>query len=100
MPRNVPRDPWALDAESVAWHQQHTFVAEPRTFAERIAGSERFRTELAGDGWGVADWILPSDEAEPSPFPLGRVTFHREGILLEAFSEARLLPEVRGVLTD
>jgi hypothetical protein len=90
MPKNVPHDPWALDASGVAWHQSHTFLAEPRTFAERLAESDRFRAALAGDGWGVADWIRPAEEPEPSPFPLGRVTVHPGGVLLEAFSQSRL----------
>lgn len=87
MRRDAERDPWALDPGDVAWHQSHTFLVEPHTFAERIVESGRFKSEIGREGWGIADWVPPDDEA---PFPLGRVTVHPGGILLEAFSETRL----------
>jgi hypothetical protein len=90
MRRGVRPDPLALDESDVAWHQHCTFLTEPRTFVERLAGDRRFRTELRADGWGAAEWILLTEESDPCAFPLGRVTASPVGILLEAFSEARL----------
>jgi hypothetical protein len=89
MRRNVPRDPWALDPAGAAWHQHHTFATEPRTFAERLSASCWF-SGGPRHTWGTADWVLAAEDEDPSPFPLGRVTVHPAGILLEAFSEERL----------
>jgi hypothetical protein len=89
MRARVLRDPLALDPDDVAWHQLHTFVPEPRTFLERLRESPYFRGAPTR-GWGHADWIRLSGTSPCSTFPLGRVTVHSGGILLDAFSEARL----------
>lgn len=86
----LARDPLALDPDGVAWHQLHTFAAEPRTFLERLAASPLFGGVLRDD-WGSVEWIRPVADAERCPFPLGRVTVHPGGILVETFSEERLV---------
>jgi hypothetical protein len=89
MRARIPRDPLALDPEDAAWHQLHTFVPEPRTFLERLAASPLFHG-LPRRGWGRAEWVRPSASVGRAAFPLGRVTVHAGGILLETFSESRL----------
>ncbi|MFN8178443.1 MAG: hypothetical protein U0167_10950 [bacterium] len=89
MRARLPRDPLALDPDDASWHQLHTFVVEPRTFLERLEASPLFRG-APHRGWGSAEWVRASGSVGRSAFPLGRVTVYPGGILLDAFSEARL----------
>lgn len=90
MRRRSPGDALRLEPDVVAWHQQQSFVADPGVFAERLALSPLFSGEFRR-GRGRAEWVRLDDEADDLPFPLGRVTVHDAGILLEAFSEARIV---------
>lgn len=85
----APRDPLALDPEEATWHQLHTFAAEPRTFLERLSASPLFQGAPAR-GWGRADWVRASGSVGRAAYPLGRITVHEGGVLLDAFSEDRL----------
>lgn len=89
MRRRTPGDALRLDPDVVAWHQSQSFVTEPETFADRLQASPLFLGEFRR-GRGRADWIRLDDEADVLPFPLGRVTVHDEGVLLEAFAEERM----------
>ena len=89
MQERLARDPLAMDPDAVAWHQLHTFAAESRTFLERLVTSPLFGGVLRHD-WGTVEWIRPRPDAELCAFPLGLVTVHAGGLLLEAFSEERL----------
>ncbi len=89
MRRRAPGDALRLEPDAVAWHQSQSFVAEPGTFAERLEASPLFRGAFRR-GRGRAEWIRLDDEADVLPFPLGLVTVHDDGVLLEAFSEERM----------
>ena len=89
MRRSDPGDALRLDPDVVAWHQLQSFVAEPRRFADGLSTSPLFRDALRR-GRGSAEWIRYDDEDDVLPFPLGRVTVHAGGVLLEAFSEERV----------
>jgi hypothetical protein len=81
-------DPLALDPEGVSLHQLATFVAGSDLLAEALAHSPLFT--LAREGSVArAEWIATAPE-EPVPYPLGRVTLHARGILLEGFAESRI----------
>lgn len=85
----APGDALRLDPDAVAWHQSQSFVAEPGAFADRLQASPLFRGGFRR-GRGRAEWIRFDDESDALAFPLGLVTVHDDGILLEAFSEERM----------
>jgi len=89
MRERLARDPLAMDPDAVAWHQLHTFATESHTFLERLVASPLFGGVLRHD-WGTVEWNRPRPDAERCAFPLGLVTVHAGGLLLEAFSEERL----------
>ncbi len=89
MRRRAPGDALRLDPDVVAWHQSQSFVAEPGGFAERLEASPLFRGAFRRHR-GRAEWIRFDDESDALAFPLGLVTVHDDGILLDAFSEERM----------
>lgn len=81
-------DPLALDPRFVAVHQLATFVVEPRTVGRALSDSPLFAVETAAPVVRGEWHTLP--DGEELTFPLGRVTVHPDGLLLEAFSEERI----------
>jgi hypothetical protein len=84
----VPIDRLLLAENGVTLHQIATFVKEPAPLADAVEASPLFDAESA-DGGMRAEWIALAPD-EPVPFPLGRVTIHAGGVLLEGFAEARV----------
>jgi len=81
-------DPLALDSRGVSLHQLATFVIGAGALSEALERSPLFALGKIGDIW-VAEWFAMAPE-ETLPYPLGRVTLHPRGILLEGFAESRL----------
>ncbi|HMB71886.1 MAG TPA: hypothetical protein VKU85_21440 [bacterium] len=88
MTRPRPEDPTVLDPAGVAYHQLLAFPARPE-LADALERSPLFGVRRHGNG-ATCEWLQFSAESDPSPFPLARIRSHREGVLLEAFSERRL----------
>jgi len=82
-------DPLRLDPDGLAFHQLLTFSPEPPPLAHDLERSPLFTARRFGEA-ATADWVRWAAEEERSLFPLGRVTLHSQGVLLETFSEGRL----------
>ena len=78
----------ALERDEIAFHQVLTFAPEPFSLGEALLESPLFHVQIRDRG-AQAEWIQFCAEEGPSPFPLGRVTLHEQGILLETFNEDR-----------
>jgi hypothetical protein len=89
MMQEPPRDPTVLQPAHVALHQLATFTPDHRGRIEALARSPFFRLRPVEHG-AVAEWVRISAERDPSSFPLGRISVHPSGLLLEAFSERRM----------
>ena len=85
-----------LDPDRIALHQLLSLAPDPAGDADLLSRSPLFAVTLA-DGGVVADWIQASPEDDPVPYPLGRVTVGRFGVLLETFSEERMEGLIRCV---
>lgn len=81
-------DPLTLDPENVSLHQLATFVIGSDLLAEAMAKSSLF-AQHPDDNSATWEWIATGPE-ETLPYPLGRVTLHKRGILLEGFAESRI----------
>lgn len=89
MKQELPRDPTVLQPAHVALHQLATFVPDHHGTIEALERSPFFRLRPVEHG-AVAEWIRTSAERDPFWFPLGRISIHPSGLLLETFSERRL----------
>jgi hypothetical protein len=89
MKQELPRDPTVLQPAQVALHQLATFTPDAHGHIEALERSAHFHVRRVGRG-AVAEWMRISAERDPSAFPLGRISVHPAGLLLEAFSERRL----------
>lgn len=90
-----PPDPLALDAATLSVHQIATFVVAPHSLVEALGASPLF-TLVEDSGVARAEWMGFSVD-ESLAFPLGRITVHPQGILLDAFSEERVRELTRRV---
>jgi hypothetical protein len=83
------RDPLRLDPEYLAFHQLATFAPAPLTLTEALERSPLFHVEYF-DRAARVEWVRHNPEGDPEPFPLGVVTLHSHGILLETFGDERM----------
>ncbi|GJM45610.1 MAG: hypothetical protein DHS20C21_24520 [Gemmatimonadota bacterium] len=88
-------DPWALDAKRATFHQMATFVVWPHSLVAAVAASPLFEIRERDDVVR-AEWMAASLD-EPSAYPLGRITLHSNGVVLDAFSEERIADLQRAV---
>ncbi len=82
-------DPLRLEADGLALHQASSFAVAPLTTTEGLERSPLFEVEYI-DRAARAEWIRPDVEGDRTVFPLGVVTLHASGVLLEAFGDDRL----------
>jgi hypothetical protein len=83
------RDPWALNPDTLSFHQLATFLQDSLSLVDRLEETPFFRVERLARGARV-DWLGLLPEEDPLDFPLVRISIHPRGTLLEAFSEDRL----------
>ena len=86
--RRLP-DPLRLDPDGLAFHQASTFAAAPLTLTEALERSPLFEVEYM-DRAARAEWVRHGPESDPTTFPLGIITLHASGVLLEAFGDQRM----------
>lgn len=84
----APIDRLLLADDVVTLHQVATFVKGSASLADAVQASPLFDAE-ALEGGLRAEWIALGPD-EPLPFPLGRLTVHAGGVLLEGFAETRV----------
>jgi hypothetical protein len=85
----APQDPTVLEPSHVSLHQLVTFAAAGADLVQALEESPLFhveRLERAARG----EWMQLAPENDPSSFPFGRVCLYPHGMLLEAFSGARI----------
>ncbi len=82
-------DPLQLDPAILAFHQVFTFAPAPLTMTEALERSPLFRVEYV-DRAARAEWMQLGPESDPGLFPLGAVTLHTSGVLLEAFGDRHM----------
>ena len=89
MTDRVRTDPTVLNPLNLEFHQVTSFSLSPPPLADHLERSPLFRT-VRYPRSTQAEWVRWTAEHDVSPFPFGRVTVFKDGVLCEAFGEGRM----------